>query len=172
MLARWHSRRRWGAAQQDQWSLGLSQEHFIGGADFERNGFTNEQGLPVDAIHQRVLGGDDAAGEILTALRGIVGENDCIALGKHGVERIIGDKRQIGCLCADRLHVFDRAEDFFAQAFEWRGGRKKQLLGSGPHEMKCIVEWELISRKDQLDAFRFAGEIRLQGKQRTRFEGD
>ena len=48
------------------------------------------QGLPVDAIHQRVLGGDEAACEILSTLGGIIGENDSIALGKHGVERIVG----------------------------------------------------------------------------------
>ncbi len=84
-----------GFAEEDERAFVLPEQDGVGGLAFELDGFAGEQGLPVEAVHERMGFGHDAAFEPCASAGFVLDEDDGVALGERGIERVVAGDREI-----------------------------------------------------------------------------
>ena len=67
-----------GVAQGNEGSISLPEEDLVSFGEPEFDGLADEEGLPVEAIHERVFFRDDSSAEVAAALGGFVDHDDAI----------------------------------------------------------------------------------------------
>ena len=82
-------------ADEDEWSLFLPEDDLVLLGALQRNGFADEQGLPVQTVDEGVLLGDNATFQVGTSLGIVVDENNGISLWQGGIEWIVADQGKI-----------------------------------------------------------------------------
>ena len=76
--------------QENERALVLPEQHGVGGKPVEFDGLADEQRLPVEAVHQRMGLGHDAALEVGSGAGAVLDEDDGIPRRQHRIERVVG----------------------------------------------------------------------------------